>query len=73
LADVEDRRKSTEKRDVGTLESQERTVLSLYYFEELKLHEIATILGVTGSRTSQVRTKALGRLRAMLASLRSSA
>ena len=27
------------------LKEQERTVLALYYFEELKLHEIAEILG----------------------------
>jgi RNA polymerase sigma factor for flagellar operon FliA len=38
-------------------------VLALYYFEELKLHEIAEILGLTESRVSQVRSKALARLR----------
>ena len=45
------------------LKEQERTVLALYYFEELKLHEIAEILGLTESRVSQIRSKALGRLR----------
>jgi RNA polymerase sigma factor for flagellar operon FliA len=45
------------------LKEQERTVLALYYFEELKLHEIAEILGLTESRVSQIRTKALSRLR----------
>ena len=45
------------------LKEQERTVLALYYFEELKLHEIAEILGLTESRVSQVRSKALARLR----------
>lgn len=52
------------------LKEQERVVLSLYYFEELKLHEIATVLGLTESRVSQIRTKALGRLRERLAGLR---
>lgn len=45
------------------LKEQERTVLALYYFEELKLHEIAEILGLTESRVSQIRTKALSKLR----------
>lgn len=53
------------------LKEQERLVLSLYYFEELKLHEIAGILGLTESRVSQIRSKALGRLRVQLAGLRS--
>ena len=55
---------------LGTLRAQERTVLALYYFEELKLHEIASILGVTESRASQVRAKALGKLRSQLGWLR---
>ena len=53
------------------LKDQERTVLSLYYFEELKLHEIATILSLTESRVSQIRSKALIRLREKLAPMRS--
>jgi RNA polymerase sigma factor for flagellar operon FliA len=52
------------------LTERERTVLSLYYYEELKLHEIAAILELTESRVSQIRTKALGKLRAELAPLR---
>jgi RNA polymerase sigma factor for flagellar operon FliA len=52
------------------LKDQERTVLSLYYFEELKLHEIAVILGLTESRVSQIRSKALLRLREKLAPMR---
>ncbi|CAN5865257.1 FliA/WhiG family RNA polymerase sigma factor [soil metagenome] len=52
------------------LKQQERTVLSLYYFEELKLAEIAVILGLTESRVSQIRTKALSKLRAELSPLR---
>jgi RNA polymerase sigma factor for flagellar operon FliA len=49
---------------------QERTVLSLYYFEELKLNDIARILEVSESRVSQIRSKATLRLRRRLAKLR---
>ena len=52
------------------LKEQERVVLSLYYFEELKLHEIAKVLELTESRVSQIRTKALGKLRVELKPLR---
>lgn len=52
------------------LKEQERIVLSLYYFEELKLHEIATILELTESRVSQIRSKAISKLRVELGSLR---
>jgi RNA polymerase sigma factor for flagellar operon FliA len=51
------------------LREQERVVLSLYYFEEMKLREIAEVLGVTESRVSQVRSKALKELRGRLAHL----
>ena len=53
------------------LPEQERTVLSLYYFEELKLNDIARVLGVSESRVSQIRSKAIQRLRRKLAKLRS--
>lgn len=53
------------------LKQQERVVLSLYYFEELKLHEIASILGLTESRVSQIRSKAIGKLRGELKGMRS--
>jgi RNA polymerase sigma factor for flagellar operon FliA len=55
------------------LPEQERNVLGLYYFEELKLSEIAAILGVSESRVSQIRAKAISRLRVSLRSLRESA
>jgi len=53
------------------LKEQERVVLSLYYFEELKLHEIASVLNLTESRVSQIRSKALGKLRTELGPIRS--
>jgi RNA polymerase sigma factor for flagellar operon FliA len=48
---------------IGRLPPRERTVLSLYYYEELNLKQIAEILHVTESRISQIRTQALKRLR----------
>ena len=51
---------------IAGLPQQERTVLALYYYEELNLREIAEILHVTQSRISQIRTKALSRLRERL-------
>ena len=55
---------------LGDLPEQERHVLMLYYFEDLRLHEIAALLQVSESRVSQIRAKALGRLRKSLAALR---
>jgi RNA polymerase sigma factor for flagellar operon FliA len=52
------------------LPEQERTVLSLSYFEELKLNDIARILEVSESRVSQIRSKAIRRLRTKLGKLR---
>lgn len=49
------------------LRQQERTVLALYYYEDLKMQEIAHILGLSSSRVSQVRTEALAKLRRHLA------
>jgi RNA polymerase sigma factor for flagellar operon FliA len=55
------------------LKDQERTVLSLYYFEELKAREIAEVMGVSESRISQIRSRALAQLRGLLAPLLASA
>jgi RNA polymerase sigma factor for flagellar operon FliA len=57
-------------RALKGLKEQERIVLTLYYFEELKLHEIADVLELTESRVSQIRTKALSKLRSDLAHVR---
>ncbi|NOT32208.1 MAG: FliA/WhiG family RNA polymerase sigma factor [Planctomycetes bacterium] len=47
---------------IGALPEPEKTVISLYYGEELLLKEIGEILGVTESRVSQIHTRALYRL-----------
>jgi RNA polymerase sigma factor for flagellar operon FliA len=51
---------------LGGLSERERLVLSLYYFEELNLRQIGEVLHITESRVSQLRTRALGRLRERL-------
>jgi RNA polymerase sigma factor for flagellar operon FliA len=48
---------------IGTLPEREKTVLALYYYEEMNLRQIAEVLHVTESRVSQIRTQALKRLR----------
>lgn len=55
---------------IAGLKDQERTVLALSFFEELKLQEIAQVLGLSVCRISQIRTAALSRLRAQLSGLR---
>lgn len=44
----------------------ERTVLSLYYYEELTLREIAAVVNLHESRISQLKSQAILRLRAWL-------
>lgn len=44
----------------------ERTVLSLYYYEEMNLREIAEIMGLHLSRIGQLRVQAILRLRSHL-------
>ena len=74
---VEDRMTSDQEAQhlraaIATLDDQQRVVLTLYYFEELKLNEIGEILELTESRISQIRSQALARLRKILAPLRRS-
>ena len=51
---------------ISKLPERERTVITLYYYEELTLREIGEVLGVTESRVSQLHTKAILRLKAKL-------
>ncbi|MEA4896625.1 sigma-70 family RNA polymerase sigma factor [Bacillota bacterium Meth-B3] len=53
-------------RCIDELEEKERTVISLYYYEELKLKEIAFVLNLTVSRVSQIHSKALTKLKARI-------
>lgn len=51
---------------VRRLPSQERVVVTLYYYKEWAMKEIGKILGVTESRASQIHKKAIFRLRKRL-------
>ncbi len=48
------------------LTEKERSVILFYYYEELTLKEIASILGVSESRISQLHTRALEKMRTRL-------
>jgi RNA polymerase sigma factor FliA len=56
---------------INKLPEKEKTVISLYYFEELTLKEISAIMKVSESRISQLHTKSILRLRGKLARHRS--
>ena len=56
---------------LDSLTKREREVVSLYYFNELTLKEIAKALEVTESRISQIHSKALLKLKAKLGKFKS--
>ena len=56
---------------IGNLPEPEKTVITLYYGEELLLKEIGEVLGVTESRVSQIHSGALYRLNRELKRARS--
>ena len=53
---------------IKSLSEQERLVIALYYYEELTLKEIGLVMEVSESRVSQIHTKAIITLRALLMS-----
>jgi RNA polymerase sigma factor FliA len=54
------------KEAVDKLPTKERFVVQLYYFDELTMKEIGTLLNITESRVSQLHTKSMLRLRGKL-------
>lgn len=54
------------------LKEQEQVVLSLYYYEDLTLKQIAAVLNVSESRVSQIRVRVIEKLRTSLAALSNS-
>ncbi|HEY1760259.1 MAG TPA: FliA/WhiG family RNA polymerase sigma factor [Bryobacteraceae bacterium] len=52
---------------IGKMPEIEKTVLSLYYYEELTLREISKIVRLHESRISQLKSQAILRLRAYMA------
>lgn len=55
---------------IDALPEKERTVLTLYYYEELTMKEIGKVLGVTESRVCQLHGKALLKLRSTMDAFR---
>lgn len=51
---------------LDSLTEKERTVVLLYYYEELTLKEISRVLEVSESRVSQLHTKALQKMKRIL-------
>jgi len=51
---------------IDRMSKNERTVLSLYYYEELTLREIADVMGMHLSRIGQLKAQAILRLRSHL-------
>jgi RNA polymerase sigma factor for flagellar operon FliA len=54
------------KTAMELLPRKEKFVVQLYYFDELTMKEIGTLLNITESRVSQLHTKAMLRLRGKL-------
>lgn len=55
---------------IERLTEKERIVVSLFYYEELSLSEIAEVMSLTPSRISQLHSKAILRLRAALSQMK---
>ncbi len=51
---------------IKKLTEQEQLILSLYYMEEMNLKEVGAVLGVSESRVSQIRSKTILKLRALM-------
>jgi RNA polymerase sigma factor for flagellar operon FliA len=50
-------------RAIDKLNEQQKTVVSLYYYEQLRFSDIAEVMGVSESRVCQIHTKAMMLLR----------
>lgn len=48
---------------IDNLPEKEKLVITLYYYEEMTLKEIAAVLGVSESRVSQIHSKAVMKMR----------
>lgn len=53
-------------RAIDGLTPKEKTVIALYYYDELTLKEIGKVLGFTESRICQIHTKCILKLRAQI-------
>lgn len=67
LALHKDQQKRILAEAIERLPPKERTIISLFYYEECSLTEIAEIMGLSASRISQLHSKAIFRMRGALA------
>ena len=58
--------KETLEKAIERLTEKERIVVSLFYFDELSLSEIAEVMSLSPSRISQLHSKAILRLKGVL-------
>jgi len=61
--------RDTLTRGIDSLNEQERLVITLYYYEGLTLRESSEVLGLSESRVSQIRIKAILKLRESMSDL----
>ncbi len=54
------------KLQIDNLPEKEKMVISLYYYEELTYKEIASVMGISESRISQLHSKAIIKLKTKL-------
>ena len=52
--------------EIDKLSEKERQVVTLYYYEELTMKEVAEVLDITESRVSQIHTSAMQKLKRRL-------
>jgi len=55
--------RETLKKAIDSLSERERLVVTLYYYEHLKLADIAAVMQVTEQRVSQINSRAIMKLR----------
>jgi len=63
-----DKKELTQKLSeaLSKLTEKEQQIITFYYYEEMTLKEIAEVLEVSESRISQLHTRALGKMRAVM-------
>jgi RNA polymerase sigma factor for flagellar operon FliA len=54
---------------IDSLPKKEKTVLALYYYEELTMQEIGRVLSITESRVCQIHSQALGKLKTKISQI----
>ncbi|MEF9983563.1 MAG: FliA/WhiG family RNA polymerase sigma factor [Oscillospiraceae bacterium] len=63
---IENEMKQALARAIDSLNRQEKTVISLYYYEGLKLKEIAYVYDITPSRACQIHIRAIEKIKNFL-------